>query len=248
MTEVNQFWDQQAREHGSASTATAPDPHYRELEIRSIMPYLSNGSKILDVGCGNGYATVKFAKAYPLSKFTGLDISEEMIAKAPKCKNARFMVGNVLGALPTGWDAIICTRCLINLDSWIAQQAALENMREALRKGGDLILVENTLQGLDALNGLRGRFGLHEIKTRWHNIYFDLHELRIFLRRNFEVLSETNIGNLYYILSRVVNAKLAQADGREPQYGDAVNAIAAQLPSLGSYGFSPNYLWHLRKR
>lgn len=248
MTEVNQFWDAQAREHGAKSTATAPDFHYRELEIRSVIPYLSNGARILDVGCGNGYATVKYAKEYPASRFTGMDISTEMIAAAPKCRNAKFVVGDVLGALPANWGVIVCTRCLINLDSWTAQMAALTNMADAMRKGGDLILVENVVQGLDALNDLRRKFDLAEIKMRWHNIYFDLHELRAFLRRHFEIRSETNIGNLYYIISRVVNAAMGKKEGREPQYSDYINEIASQLPSLGGYGFSPNYLWHLRKR
>ena len=31
------FWDDQAREHGASDLATAPDHHYRTLEIKSIV-------------------------------------------------------------------------------------------------------------------------------------------------------------------------------------------------------------------
>jgi 2-polyprenyl-3-methyl-5-hydroxy-6-metoxy-1,4-benzoquinol methylase len=43
---------------------------------------LESGVDVLDVGCGSGRAACALAKAYPASRFTGYDLSEEAIAAA----------------------------------------------------------------------------------------------------------------------------------------------------------------------
>ncbi len=249
MSEVVAHWDRQAREHGMADTATSPDHFYRELEIRCIMPYIRNGVRVLDIGCGNGYATRKFANINMASRFTGMDISEEMILHTParKPKNLMFVRGDVM-RLTGQFDQVISTRCLINLPSWEAQQIALKNILDVLPKGGELILVENTIDGLELLNEQRAKLGLSNIQMKWHNKYFNLRDLRSYLAKGFEVMAERNIGCPYYLISRVLYAKLAADAGEELRYDHPINEIAAQLPVLGNYGYSPNYLWHLRKK
>ncbi len=248
--EVRDFWDKQATIAGGE--ATCPDVAYRELEIARIIECIDpNTEYLLDVGCGNGYSTVKFAQHALHAYILGLDYSQPMIHEARRFQSGRiqFMVGDVRDAwLASKFDVIISERCLINLETWEEQQRALLNMRDALTPTGKLILVENTFDGLDKLNELRTQFGLHKILTRWHNLYFRLDELEPFLGEHFIVKRRENIGNLYYILSRVLHAKLAHDLGEEPKYEAPINKIAAQLPSLGLYGYSPNYLWELHKR
>src|SRR5882724_7115189 len=71
---VRDFWDQQAKEHGGSDLATAPDHHYRSLEIESILRVISaiKHENILDVGCGNGYSTIQIAKKFPEAMITGI--------------------------------------------------------------------------------------------------------------------------------------------------------------------------------
>lgn len=248
MSDVKQFWDQQAEQHGASPVATSPDWHYRELEIRRILPWLRDRKYILDVGCGNGYSTFKFADEYPTASVVGLDFSERMINAAIAIRGdwrrPWFVVGNVLHS-PSGWarhDAIVTERCLINLASWEEQQKAILNLKKILRPHGRLILVENMADGLIALNVLRRRYGLPEIEQRWHNKYMWLNQLLPFLEKHFTVKKVQNIGNLYYILSRVLYAKIAQMQGKEPRYDHPINAIASILPSFSKGRFSPNYL------
>ena len=247
---VKAFWDQQALQHGISDLATAPDHYYRELEISHIKEHLPFAARVLDVGCGNGYSTLAFAEHLPLSSFIiGIDYSEEMIAQAKTREHARYIkfeVADITKPLPYGkFDCIISERCLINLASWQEQQEAILRLRSHLAKGGRLILVENTLAGLNALNSLRAIFGLSPIEMRWHNNYLP-EEIDDFLLDNFNVMHAENIGNLYYIISRVVYAAIcAQQSGLPPDYNDIHNMIAAKLPSLGDYNYSPNWLWVL---
>lgn len=256
---VKQFWDEQAEAFQESDLATAPDHYYREMEIDRILSHLSNGQTILDVGCGNGYSTLCFSKALLSSKIIGLDYSESMIrhanaalAKSDGADRIEFLVGNVLSLTSDPvigkrkFDTIVSERCLINLQNWEEQRAALLQMKELLQPDGRIILTENTQEGLANLNVLRGQFGLPSIAVRWHNYYLPQKTLEKFLSENFTIEAVENIGNLYYIISRVVYAKLAALEGKEPEYLHPINRIASQLPSLPSYEYSPNFIYTLR--
>ncbi|HEU4383538.1 MAG TPA: class I SAM-dependent methyltransferase [Anaeromyxobacteraceae bacterium] len=67
---------------------------------------LRTGISVLDVGCGSGRALVTLARAYPQSRFTGYDFSEQAIGSARATaaelglQNVRFEVRDV--AKPPG--------------------------------------------------------------------------------------------------------------------------------------------------
>jgi SAM-dependent methyltransferase len=258
MDKVHDFWDKQAAEFGASDLATAPDHFYREMEIKRIIEHLVDGESILDVGCGNGYSTFKFADAFPKSRFFGLDYSEPMIDQARETRKGwaeeggpAFIIGNVLQLekdFPAKFDTIVSERCLINLANWEEQQNALLQMKERLKPDGRIILVENFMNGLRSLNHQREKFGLHPIEVRWHNRYLEMNEFLIFCGKHFDIEYEDNIGNIYYLLSRVLYAALAKREGKEPEYSHPINEIAAQLPSLGFYQHSPNWLMVLRAK
>jgi ubiquinone/menaquinone biosynthesis C-methylase UbiE len=250
---IKEFWDNQAKEHGTDDKATAPDTAYRQLEIDRIIQHI-RGQFILDVGCGNAYSTCKFAEACPSDwSFTGMDYSQDMIDEARRAVGASILfdlyVGSVLELNQAlKYDTVISERCLINLLTWTEQRKAIMNMGEVLNPGGRIVLVENFREGLNNLNELRRVFDLHAISTRWHNRYLNYEEFINFINDHFKIVYSENIGNLYYIISRVVYAALAKQDGKEPEYANPINFIASKLPSLGNYNFSPNMLYVLEKK
>ncbi|GMS94167.1 hypothetical protein PENTCL1PPCAC_16342, partial [Pristionchus entomophagus] len=69
---------------------------------------LSSGGRVLDVGCGTGFHTMKMATAFPHCSIEGLDISEAPIeiardtAEQMGIANIRFHVGDA-GGLPDEW-------------------------------------------------------------------------------------------------------------------------------------------------
>lgn len=261
MPSVHEFWEEQADKHGTADLATAPDHHYRKLEIGRLASAIATieHDTILDVGCGNGYSTIELAKKFPASNVLGVDFSAKMIEQAKKAakdagvSNVSFFEGDVLSisrhqALQhLKFDVVISTRCLINLANWDEQKLGILQMRKLLAAKGHLILIENMQDGLEKLNKMRGIVGLTEIKLRWHNFYLPTKESGEFFTQNdgklFHIQHIENIGNLYYIISRVVYAKMAEMLGEEIDYNHPLNEIAAQLPTLGdNYACSPNYM------
>ena len=260
---VLEFWNEQAQKFKDSQLATAPDTYYRELEIRSILAYLKDGVSVLDVGCGNGYSTFEFARQLPRAKFTGVDYSAAMVAYARKAlakqgekvrARMSFSEANALSLSSAPelqgrkFDLIVSERCLINLGNWKEQQQALFEMKKLLKKGGRIILTENTQEGLARLNTLRKQFGLQVIKVRWHNYYMPEKKLIEFAKKHFRLEEIENCGNLYYILSRVVYAKLVALEGKEPDYLHPINKMASELPTLGTYSYSPNFIFVLRNK
>jgi SAM-dependent methyltransferase len=253
------FWDGQAKTHGTSDLATAPDHHYRTLEIACILDAIGQISHetILDVGCGNGFTTAAIAKKFPEALITGIDFSAQMIGEAKKLRaaNVEFFVGDARALshhkemIGQRFDVVLSSRCLINLMSWEEQRTAILEMQTLLAPGGRLILVENVLDGLANLNRIREKFGLPAIKVRWHNRYLDLNTMMYFLGTVRLIPDHVeNIGNMYYLASRVIYAKLCQDQGKEPDYNNEINAIAAGLPTFGKYyACSPNYMIVLRQ-
>lgn len=253
--QVKEFWDGMAAQHKSSDLATAPDHYYRELEINSILDAINDvpNRRILDVGCGNGFTTRKIAEAFPHADIIGIDYSMPMIVEANKLQlnNAKFYVGDVLALTEhsmlehEAYDVVLSSRCLINLGNWPDQMHGIKQMNAMLSKPGTLVLVENCKEGLANLNHLRNQFGLEPINTRWHNCYLSREKV-------FQILNDLNlvpgyvenIGNLYYVCSRVIYAKLCKDQDVEPDYNNPINAIASKLPTMGEhYDCSPNYMF-----
>ncbi len=260
--DIKAFWDQQAFIHGGSDLATNPDQHYRALEIDSILRVISamNPETILDVGCGNGHATLQIARKFPEVMVTGVDFSEKMIAQAKRriIPNIDYFEGDVLSLsrnkhiVDQKYDVVLSSRCLINLANWEEQKVGILEMRKMTATNGHLILVENVQDGLDNLNNLREKIGLEPIKAPWHNKYLPQSDLTKFLTEIQGNLLTTeyveNIGNYYYLTSRVLYAKICKDQGVEPDYNNPINAIAAKMPTLGEYyACSPNFMFVLKK-
>ena len=259
--DVKAFWDGKAKEHGNSDLATNPDQHYRKLEIESITRAIRamKHDDILDVGCGNDHSTRVIANKFPESDVIGVDFSPMMIEQAKKLVrgNLGFLEGDVLSLsrnpdLGVGnYDVVISSRCLINLANWEEQKVAILEMRKMLKPEGRLILVENIQDGLDNLNALRAGLGLPAIKAPWHNRYLVQDEISKFLSTISGQLLTTeyveNIGNFYYLASRVLYAKICADEDKEPDYNNPINAIASQMPTLGEhYACSPNFMFVLK--
>src|SRR6185369_5422672 len=81
LEEIRDFWTRQAVQHGESPAASWSDRMVIEMEIREILKRLSDGDRILDVGCANGFSTVQFA-AQRKARIRGIDYIPEMIEQA----------------------------------------------------------------------------------------------------------------------------------------------------------------------
>ncbi len=66
--------------------------------VDGLVARLTQGARVLDIGCGHGRALIRLARAYPKSAFVGVDLSPEAIrvarAGAAGLANVEFLVGD----------------------------------------------------------------------------------------------------------------------------------------------------------
>jgi SAM-dependent methyltransferase len=231
---VKAFWEARAQDHSVTDVeATHRDVWQRWLEIETIKPYLRASDRLIDIGCGAGYATRVLA---PMVKDAlGVDYSESMIERAqsgPSQPSLRFGVADVLALDPATlgqFDVALSVRCLINLASWELQQQAIAQIAGLLRPGGRFIFVEGSADGRRGLNEMRQRAGLEAMPVVWHNVDFEEAQLLPFLDRHFTVLDRRHFG-VYDFVARVVHPMSVAPEA--PVYDSPVNRTAAQLALL----------------
>jgi ubiquinone/menaquinone biosynthesis C-methylase UbiE len=101
--------------------------------------------RVLDAGCGDGLLSLAMAKRHPSWALVGVDLRADLLEGARKrasargLSNVRFVPGNLEEPLPERErDALTAVECLSEIPD---DRQALEMMREALRRGG-LIVVQ----------------------------------------------------------------------------------------------------------
>ncbi len=114
--------------------------------VSQLVERLRTGIDVLDVGCGSGHAVNLMAKAFPQSRFTGYDFSEEGIAAGRAeaqewgLTNAQLTVKDV-----TELDDVSRYDFITAFDSIHDQaqpRAVLKGIAQALRPDGTFLMVD----------------------------------------------------------------------------------------------------------
>jgi ubiquinone/menaquinone biosynthesis C-methylase UbiE len=263
MTEsIHEYWEERARKAAASPTATTDDVYLRELEVgvlvRAIRDMkLTHAYSVLDLGCGDGYSTLRIAEQLPGAEIVGVDYSASMIATANERLRGNSTatgklsfrlgdateVGSVFPA--SSFDVVMTDRCLINIPMPEQQYRAIRQIHEVLRPGGRYLAIENFHGGQDELNRTRAAVGLPEIPIRWHNRFFHEDEFLSSTRALFREVEIVNFASAYYYATRVVYSKYCQLRGEKPDYRHEIHQLAIELPPIGN--FSPIKLVTMQK-
>ena len=116
------------------------------LPLTGLVERLRAGLDVADVGCGQGHAINLMARAFPASRFTGIDFSDESLTAA----RAEAAAWGLTNATFTTQDAATITDVaaydLVTAFDAIHDQAhpgtVLANIRRALRPGGTFLMVD----------------------------------------------------------------------------------------------------------
>ena len=224
----------QAEKHKDSSTSTMEDTIIRQKELESIFSFFNLrevrvvASKVLEIGCGNGYALQQLAETYPHTSFHGMDFSHDLLAIAEKRKisNGSFSQGDIrkLTFEDASVDVVYTERCLINLLSWEDQQKGLAEIHRVLKKGGFYFMVESFTDGFDNLNKARTELGLNNIPVAHHNLYFNKESFGEFVKPLFSIVDPSSLGTVentalqsnflssHYFSARVLHPLLTKGD------------------------------------
>jgi ubiquinone/menaquinone biosynthesis C-methylase UbiE len=260
---IKEHWESRARESAGTPAATTNDIYLRELEINTISNMLqqfelSSGSRVLDVGCGDGYSTLKIAQRITAVHFIGLDYSENMIKTAEARLSSErelqnrvsFLVGDVTQLNESSgralYEVVVSDRCLINLESSESQTHAIAQLAELLKPCGYYIAIENFVETHDLMNRARLAVGLPEIPIRWHNLYFRENDFRQMAQPFFSDITFSDFSSSYYFATRVIYAAMCKMRGEEPDYKHEIHQLSIDLPWVGQ--FSPVRMALLRRR
>lgn len=207
---VQNYWE-------DPNTISIIDKNLHKIEIDIASKYLMPSDAVADIGCGDGQATVEYAKK--VKHITAIERSDFLLKKAKavaeedKLANIKFKKADILTMdLKEQFDVVITQRLLINLLSWPEQQKGLLNIYRALKPGGRYIMIENTTDSFNALNEMRTEVDLSPIPQHWHNRFFDFEKLEKFLEGKFQILKVWDLG-LYYFLTRVYSQMFASFKG-----------------------------------
>jgi 2-polyprenyl-3-methyl-5-hydroxy-6-metoxy-1,4-benzoquinol methylase len=245
---IKEHWGHKAKEfiqkpNGKMGN-TLYDENLRSLEINSIQKYITSGSKVLDVGCGNGFSTIQFANENDII-IDGMDYSKEMINNAntllggyPLLSNRiRFFIGDIMeGGYHKKYDIVITERCLINLETWGNQQKAILNIKKMLKDKGKLIMLEGFEDNLNDLNQVRKNFNLEPIKVVWHNLFFNKKKFESFILPHFKIDQIDNFGSTYMLITRSLFHAISNTFDKDIDY------LATLLPNMGDYNYQKLYI------
>lgn len=114
---AERFWNWYAKVYGSVENLS---PHKDMLQaVVDLVP--ESAQSILDAGCGSGALLQKLRRSHPEANLSGIDFSDEMLAKSRKrVPGLNACQGNLNMQLPypdEKFDCIVCTNALYAVES-----------------------------------------------------------------------------------------------------------------------------------
>jgi ubiquinone/menaquinone biosynthesis C-methylase UbiE len=174
----------------------------KSMQIKVIEEILEKDKiKVLDIGCGTGYALNLLSKKTSKSVLAGIDISEKMLEMAKNnlkdIKNNKVILKKAnVEDIPfpsKHFDYIICTDALHHL---VNPEKAFEEMSRILKDNGELIIADISIPPFWLSNiifklerGFVHLYSKSEIKSLIQN-----HNLRLMKQKRIELLGLISIG------------------------------------------------------
>ena len=182
-------------------------------QIFSLLPPAP--SRLLDLGCGSGWTTAMFAKAgYDA---LGIDLAPSAIQLAKETfgqTGAKFEVHD-FETLPFNdiYNIVVIYDCLHHAEN---ELAVLHSVFRALKKGGEIIIVEPG-QGHHDSKVAKWAMQTHGVTEKDMPPKMTVHllrtagfsEIRVFPRAQFQMMERTGTGRLVKLLSPLLGRRLA---------------------------------------
>lgn len=241
LNDIKTYWEKASEQplREDDLRPTARDPYLQQLVEAAIEKWIWPGAKVIDIGCGDGTSTLKFAQRAGFVH--GVDYIVRYVDLARQqaiqrgVSNVEFAAADVMDLTQTrkrvgSVDIAITIRCLINLASWENQLVALREIAGLVRPGGLYLLSEGWSDAWMALNRWRSRSGLSQIELVKYNCLLNRNRFEQHVSEQFEILHYENLG-FFIFMSRVFQPAFVHP--APPTHLHSINRVAAMLLNRG---------------
>ncbi len=257
LEKIREYWTEQVRKHCEMPQASWSDIWAMRLEMREIAKHIGSGINVLDVGCANGYTTVRLHEQTG-AHFIGIDHSPEMIKVAQLCATScnpykiSFEIGDIcnLRFSDGNFDVVVSIRTLINLHDAERQIIAIKECLRVLKPGGLFLASEATFTGLDKLNKLRMEFGLLPLPMPPFNFYMTERTFEDAINGIAKIEVVVDFASGYYLGTRFLKPLLIEFTRPRSIYArrfiadpdTEFNRLCFMLPPVGDYGIQKLFI------
>lgn len=238
--------------HGLCPKMSMEDSFVREAEgyffISEVQELMNSGrstSRLLDLGCGNGYTLELLQERFPKIQLSGMEFSPELfdLCLERKLKNVTFIKGDmrIESILEGPYDVIITQRSIINILSWEGQAKALKNIAQNLKPGGFYLMVESFKGPWLALNEARAEVGCNPLPMSRHNRYLKesvVDSLAEWGLNECETEISSNFLSSHFFITRVFDEQVRAQNEQKKRNGHWINFFREAIPP-GIGRFSP---------
>ena len=235
--QIYDFWLNRLRSIESESQVCTNDVALDELETQQILSRITPNSTVLEIGCGIGLLYQKLVESTALTEYVGTDVVHEFIEVCRRKRrndNDRFFQLDMTEVnsetFNKKFDFIISKRAIQNITDRDAQIRVIEAFGKHLTYGGKLVLVESSAEAQENLNRERVKYGLDELKTPFHNLFFDDGLIQKYKFKNVKLIAIDNFSSDFYFITRVIYARLANEYLKDkPSYDHPLQKIALTM-------------------
>ncbi|HJX84316.1 MAG TPA: class I SAM-dependent methyltransferase [Candidatus Angelobacter sp.] len=146
-SQADQKIQQEFNQWAVAGRGDEMEDHHSDITEQTIaLMGLPGADRVLDLGCGTGWASRRLAKLVPDGEVVGLDVADEMLRRAEQAsagiKNVRYVWGSA-ESIPAPDNFFTKVLSVESFYYYADQGKALNEIRRVMAPGGGLFILIN---------------------------------------------------------------------------------------------------------
>jgi arsenite methyltransferase len=146
-TQADQKLQQEFNQWAAAGRGDEMEAHHSDITEQTLaLMDIQPEDRILDLGCGTGWATRRMARIATAGEVIGLDVADEMLRRAEQASSAFRNVRYVWGSaekIPEADNAFSKVLSVESFYYYADQGKALDELRRAMAPGAKLFILIN---------------------------------------------------------------------------------------------------------